>query len=44
MFADVILVIFSPFHTGYRTSRPHSDAQILAIFGEAFPRSHGPSA
>jgi len=32
MFAGVTLVIFWAFYTGYGTSRPHAEAQVLAVF------------
>jgi hypothetical protein len=32
MFAGVTLVIFWAFHSGYGTSRPHAEAQVLAVF------------
>jgi hypothetical protein len=32
MFAGVMLVIFWAFHSGYGTSRPHAEAQVLAVF------------
>jgi hypothetical protein len=32
MFAGVTFVIFRAFHSGYGTSRPHAEAQVLAEF------------